>query len=105
MAINENDPLRGLFTPTLTGRPPAVNRINNILLASASLSSWRRMLALAWYLLLVGYPISQGKVNSRNHSGSFDGYFVMYSCFVIVYLAATSVLGVGAQPDIPRQEE
>jgi hypothetical protein len=66
---------------------------------------WRRVAALAWYLLLVGYPISQGKVNSRNHSGSSDGYFVMYSCFVIVYLAATSVLGVGAQPDIPRQEE
>jgi hypothetical protein len=66
---------------------------------------WRRVAALAWYLLLVGYPISQGKVNSRNHSGSFDGYFVMYSCFVIVHFPATSVLGLAAEPDIPQQEE
>jgi hypothetical protein len=66
---------------------------------------WRRVVALAWYLLLVGYPISQGKVNSQNHSGSSDGYFVMYSFFVIVYLAATSVLGVAAELDIPPQEE
>jgi hypothetical protein len=66
---------------------------------------WPRVAALAWYLLLVGYPLSQGKVNSQNHSGSFDGYFVMYSFLVIVHLAATSVLGVAAEHDIPQQEE
>jgi hypothetical protein len=39
MAVNEKDPFQGLFTPTLTGRPPAEIRINPIILGSVALST------------------------------------------------------------------
>jgi hypothetical protein len=63
------------------------------------------MAALVWNSLLAGYAILHGGVNWENPSDAFVGYYVIFSIFVIAYLASTSVIGFRASRDPRSQKE
>jgi hypothetical protein len=48
---------------------------------------------------------THGKVNWQNPFDNFDSYVTIYGMFVVAFLAATSVMGVGVGGAVPQPEE